>query len=576
MVCATLIAGGTASAVAPMDVGVGGAFASAGQRLEAASGVSSLSLETQLLARDQQRLLDAIESHQDAFGGEDAAAALDAALAAQATSLGVQVVPGPVESSPSLVVAAQRLAALHGSPLDLETATALSEIPSESAQQLTAVLDAFRGLTVATREAYGAVDRNALTTEGPLASGLDVLSILGERLSLTESVRGLVQPQSASHAPPIQQPPVFSIAVGCDDDTYTVDFALLVDMCGDDTYLNNAGGSSLDGGACTGDIVAAAAIDLSGDDSYTSGRSCGANGGGFGGVGVLIDVGGEDNYDANRQGVNGGANLGGIGLLVDVASSFRHEVKFRAGINGGGPFVEAEQTLEIRDADDRYNATTVGVNGGSSLGIGLLVDVGGSDLYQALGSGTNGGGTTAGLGFLVDAGEGADQYLATGGAVNGGGILGVGALVDGGGSDLYAASDFAATNGGAVSGRGLLVDLGGNDLYQADATGVNGGGFFGGVGTLLDLAGNDTYTAGGVGSNGGAFLAAVGVLVDAGGNDSYTASGSATNGGAGSQAVALLLDLGAGTDTYADSNPAASGTNKTLVPKGLLGAQIDT
>ncbi|MGH2625420.1 MAG: hypothetical protein ACRDHY_02070 [Anaerolineales bacterium] len=38
----------------------------------------------------------------------------------------------------------------------------------------------------------------------------------------------------------------------------------------------------------------------------------------------------------------------------------------------------------------------------------------------------------------------------------------------------------------------------------------------------------------------------------------------------------LVLDAG-GTDTYSDTNsPSGTGTDRTVVPKGVLGAQVDS
>lgn len=260
---------------------------------------------------------------------------------------------------------------------------------------------------------------------------------------------------------PFQVSPWLSVSTGDNDDTYTTDFVLVIDEAGDDTYTNNAGGSNLHGGLCELGAVtpspAAALVDLEGIDHYTSGRSCGANG------------------------------------------------------------------------------------GGAALGAGFLYDGEGDDEYVAGEFGTNGGGDFGGLGFLFD-GSGTDRYEAGRGGTNGGGAAGVGLLVDGGGGDRYTAGD-AGTNGGAQLGVGGLVDLGGGDVYIAGAIGTNGGAG-GGFGFLLDGGGNDTYTADTLGVNGGA--------------------------GAGS---GLLLDAG-GLDTYLDGD-GGSGTNKTVVPKGAVGAQVD-
>jgi hypothetical protein len=64
------------------------------------------------------------------------------------------------------------------------------------------------------------------------------------------------------------------------------------------------------------------------------------------------------------------------------------------------------------------------------------------------------------------------------------------------------------------------------------------------------------------------------LLLDEAGNDTYTATGDGTNGG--DEGVGLLLDA-AGTDRYEDPEvPGDSCQDCTLVPKGTLGAQVDS
>jgi hypothetical protein len=82
--------------------------------------------------------------------------------------------------------------------------------------------------------------------------------------------------------------------------------------------------------------------------------------------------------------------------------------------------------------------------------------------------------------------------------------------------------------------------------------------------------------------NGGATSFGRGTLHDLGGDDAYLAVGLTANGGAGDltglqgiapiPAVGLLRDEG-GRDTYLDG--LVSCADCTLVPKGVLGAQID-
>lgn len=181
-----------------------------------------------------------------------------------------------------------------------------------------------------------------------------------------------------------------------------------------------------------------------------------------------------------------------------------------------------------RGGDDTYNNNAGGTSKRlrSTPRAAALGDFGGNDSYK----GRNGGGVL-GTGFLLDMGSNSDTYNATGGGSNGGGGAGLGFLMDAGGDDAYNAPGGGTNGGGVTGGKGFLLDAGGNDKYFATDFGTNGGGWQGGMGTLIDVAGHDTYTAGSGGVNGGVQndvrgvnqpVPAVGLLVDAGGNDKYT------------------------------------------------------
>lgn len=378
----------------------------------------------------------------------------------------------------------------------------------------------------------------APSMEGLLAgrgSLLDVVVELDQALSGV-GLASTSTSMSSGNAPPVQVPGVFSIDLEKDvvtgdpncgptvaDDVYTADFALLVDRCGDDTYLNNAGGSNLNGGSCNipATPTAAVLVDLRGNDNYTSGRSCGANGGGFIGVGILLDKGGNDTYAAGDSGTNGGGDRG-VGLLINLPGEASVQVSVEVKVF---PHVRVTVTSNVSTnlaSNDEYHAGGHGTNGGAFQGLGSLIDVGGDDLYNATSRGVNGGGFTAGTGLLVDAG-GSDNYVAQGVASNGG------------------AAEFRAV--------GLLLDLDGNDNYLGGNFAVNGAGF-GGSGALIDLAGSDTYT----GING--------------------ANGEVRSQLFGGDATGLLLDA-RGADTYNDGTARGSGTDVTVLFKGGFGFQVD-
>lgn len=236
--------------------------------------------------------------------------------------------------------------------------------------------------------------------------------------------------------------------------------------------------------------------------------------------------------------------------------------------------------------------------------VAFLLDVGGDDAYHNNAGGTNGRQELAGRcgilvgdgfarpGALVDLGDGNDQYgdpaAPRGCGVNGGGYGSSGLLVDEGGDDAYVAGR-DGTNGGAMFGVGLLLDAAGRDAYVAGDVGANGGSGYFGKGSLVDAGqGDDAYSAGEWGTNGGTFGTGLGILVDEGGTDAYRAGRWGTNGAGVPQSlgrvlvgeaasVGLLLDGGGNGDAYLDASPdcSGSGTDRTVVPKCVLGAQVD-
>lgn len=483
-------------------------------------------------------------------------------------------IPGPRYEAPSL--AADELAHRYGvSSANHQAALeALDTLDEPRRGALADVLNAFLAVQAATDKAYAdvsleeisanvdaddpALASNTKTSGNPAGyasltaadNGVNVAPVLAAQHNLLAAAAQLNTvwhkptpalgpgPSSAASGPVIDLCPALALDLSGSNTAYTADCALIVDVGGQDTYENNAGG---------GDQSAAALIDLGdGNDEYR-GTGDGVHGGAILGSGFLLDAGGNDEYDAAagtvQQGANGGGALAGVGSLVDL----------------GG--------------NDKYTPSATGaqrgVNGGGYLaGQGSLVDVAGNDQYEPSVEGTQRG-------------------------ANGGGYLGgTGALIDAGGNDGYNATAEAlqqGTNGGAtVTGVGLLVDSAGDDAYDATAgvrqNGVNGAGFLAAAGSLVDAGGDDAYEAFANGSqqaaNGGGGLSAVGVLVDSTGNDTYTATAASTqhgvNGGA-NLGLGALVD-GQGVDRFEDDAFTCDNADTddcTTIPKGTIGALVD-
>ncbi len=193
------------------------------------------------------------------------------------------------------------------------------------------------------------------------------------------------------------------------------------------------------------------------------------------------------------------------GLIIDLGGDDVYESG--AGGNGG---VAATFALTIDVAgNDVYNGESPFALAAGLLGGGILVDLAGNDLYRSGDCGLGAG--FCGLGLLDDRG-GDDRYLG-GSFTVGAGAFGIGILRDAGGRDLYQGSTF--TQGfGFVYGFGLLEDRTGEDVYLCqprfsdllrDPT------------TTLSMAQGFGYGLRPGGSGG------IGLLVDGGGHDRYLA-----------------------------------------------------
>jgi HEAT repeat protein len=285
---------------------------------------------------------------------------------------------------------------------------------------------------------------------------------------------------------------------GSGPNAYTGDFALIIDLGGDDRYLNRVGA----GVAGLGRPVSAV-IDLGGNDLYLSDRL--ANQGcGILGLGALVDLAGNDVY--RTRSFAQGAGFCGAGLFFD----------------GGG--------------NDIYQAETF-AQGAAVCAIGLMVDGGGRDLYD-LGMYGQGFASTFGAAALVD-NAGDDVYRA-------------------GGTQMHVPlrpEDYRSfAQGFAIGSRprggggfGLLHDRSGNDFYDAEIY-AQGVGYWYSLGILMDDAGNDAYNATQYVQGAGIHLAA-GVLEDGGGDDRYASRFGPGQGGAHDLSVAFFYDH-AGDDQY--------------------------
>jgi len=312
------------------------------------------------------------------------------------------------------------------------------------------------------------------------------------------------------------------------------DVCAVIDVGGDDTYIE---------GTVSAARPVLAIIDLGGNDTY-KGSLPGIQGGAILGASLLVDAAGDDTYIAGN--VAQGACLAGAGMLVDLAGNDTYKADTRVQ----GSAVGGVAVLLDRVGNDDYRAALLGQGVGGPLGFGLLDDFAGDDHYYAGGKYPDGYDDSPGYnGWSQGAGVGPR------GSANGG----IGVLLDGGGDDLYEA-DYFSHGAGYWFALGFARDFGGNDQRvgstrtawdggeRKEARFMRYGNGFGchyAAGYLFDDAGNDTYM-GDLGCVAFNWDIGITALVDLAGNDRYQAGTvcQACNGG-----LAVLFD-GGGDDTY--------------------------
>lgn len=274
-------------------------------------------------------------------------------------------------------------------------------------------------------------------------------------------------------------------------------------------------------------------------------------------------------------------------LVIDVGG----DDLYRGPVAAGSFHLPLSAVLDLR-GNDRYLSTVDRSQGCGVLGIGILIDLSGEDVYTA--ESTSQGCGHFGVGVLWDR-QGRDHYLGKQ-EVQGSGRFGIGALLDDEGDDQYRAAQMAQAYAwvqgvgmlsdlegqdeyfaGGVQphapllpdrfrslsqgcafgerfahggGLALLVDAQGSDHYIADIFG-QGLGYGPALGLLVDFNGHDTYTLTQYGQGSG-MHSGIGALVDLAGDDSYLAAHGVSQGTGDDHAVGCLVDLG-GNDRYIGS-----------------------
>lgn len=493
-----------------------------------------------------------------------------------------------------LVAETLRLDAMLGVPVSAPEQAAMraqadampAEVRASFAQLVGTVADAYEVDRVVADQVLatwpGPVDENA-----PLltAQQRDILRFHAEAIvAAGNAFQAIVAAHPAAVAiPTFSDPEGVVVLGGTAADTHTrggtiLDPVLLVDVGGDDTYLNTAGGACPDAlslALSCNNLALSVVMDLAGNDLYL--------------------------YDGLPSAVQGAGAIGGTGILADYGGDDRYQSKMTRV--GSGPL---------------YQYIDGGAQGFAEGGYGLLLDAEGNDVYvadvqSALGRDiwnfAQGFGSAGGLGIAAD-NNGYDAWLAHGLGIPGrsgfqgvyndgvGFYGGVGVMADlGGEADIYhsydngTTTDYYALGFGAFGGLGIMYDDGGDDDYIAVTIATNpwivpllncafGTGSLGGMGVFIDVSGNDNYfgntvspySAETMNEGFGSIPASFGMFLDLSGDDGHfmeshggpghhattAGRGVLLSGGFNTNKDGLYLDVG-GTDQYTGAAPSRDG-----------------
>ena len=373
------------------------------------------------------------------------------------------------------------------------------------------------------RQLLALVDREAL-----LAGMLDLVGAV-------ERLQNFVKTQKA--LPSVSwslQTPFGWIVVdttGRDNRYQLKDPLLVLDVGGDDDYEFLAPSDT---------HMISVLVDHGGNDTYRAAAPGADPSSATLGYGILWDTEGDDRYFGTQQAQ--ASALFGAALLVDGGGNNRFVASSRAQAHAIGGLA----VLVSGGGDDEYTAQTYSQATGGPGGVALLVDTGGNDRYTltalplvrpspqlpdrntSMGQGAgygirgvffDGRSTSGGIGMLLDMG-GNDRYEAQVFAQGVGYYEGLGMLLDDGGNDHFEAAWYAM-GAAAHYAAGVMLKRGiGNDVYRSTHEMVLGTGNDFSVGVFVDEGGDDEYTVGEL-SLGAAYANGTGIFVDGAGNDRY-------------------------------------------------------
>jgi len=129
--------------------------------------------------------------------------------------------------------------------------------------------------------------------------------------------------------------------------------------------------------------------DAAGDDTYTA--SVFAQGCGFLGFGALLEGGGNDTYEGLWYVQGSTAHLG-LALFHDAAGNDKYNPTFPIAATSIGVGHDFSASIHLDEGgDDLYRGPNLALGSGHANGLGVLVNVGGTDSFRAAGNFSLGG-----------------------------------------------------------------------------------------------------------------------------------------------------------------------------------------
>ena len=317
--------------------------------------------------------------------------------------------PLPADPVGALATAVSALSADVGLPQDTAAAIGAAGLSTEVAGRVANVLTAMAVCRQVTETHFAAIPTNLLSLVLKTGGSLDPLAhadiracaepVWRRTVELQLALDDLAAPQAASCAVPgtadLDLWPVLRLDGGtCEDNTYLHDYLLVVDVGGDDTYRNNAGGNMVDvnfspaGSAVTGLRGTGPAKGCQRAIPGLTALDC------VPAVGVLLDLAGQDTY--------------GVRETPDHDTGCTTDPVVRRMMTAGAGFLGVSVLRDSGGTADAYTGKTGALGAGHIFGVGLLSDDGGNDTYTAVRN-SQGFALVGGFGLLHDQ-AGADTY----------------------------------------------------------------------------------------------------------------------------------------------------------------------